>query len=257
MIGACLGGDARQLAGGLPRKGPPEEVRIDPPDLLRRAGLMGLEDRRVLGIDRQTGPRPAGPAAMTSGPAHHQRLLLASSSRLPGFGGRKRRFEPGGANDGCEHCVALRGLRDLDQRAPACTCLGPRIAGAQSVVQRPFQCRLADHRDICIESGGEIGEVIDIRMRRHRMHAITLWVARDNVECARTHRSGGAKHRDASWAAVSITAPAIESAPQLEDTGTSRSDAIQHTAVAWRQQLTAVLNARLPLQQAFKEIADH
>ena len=100
------------------RNGPPEAVKHDAADVLAAAGAKRLEDRVVLGIDRQHG------GARSGRPPHEQRagadetFLVGESDRSAALGRGKRRLEAGRAGD-CRHDPVGRALRGLDH------CVGP------------------------------------------------------------------------------------------------------------------------------------
>ena len=100
-------GAGHLLARSRSRNGPPEAVRIRRATRSRRVGCKHLEDRRVLGIDRDH--RPAGPLAplrSRAGPAQTRLSLLARASdrarsRAAARVGRQARD----ADDGRHHPV--------------------------------------------------------------------------------------------------------------------------------------------------------
>ena len=98
----------------LPRKGPPEEVRDDAPDLFVRPGLKGLEDCRMLAVHGKQARPPAPCQLHHLGSGDDQRFLVGQGDRLASLERRPGSLQARRAHDRAEHPVGRRVLDHPD-----------------------------------------------------------------------------------------------------------------------------------------------
>ena len=117
-LSACSSVAARIASRVQVRNGPPEAVRMMRLTSSRRTGAQRLEDRVVLGIDRQHASRPPPRRVrMNSAPAQTRHSLLASATVAPRSAAASVGFKSGRAADRSHHPVG-RPLGRFDQRPP-------------------------------------------------------------------------------------------------------------------------------------------
>lgn len=130
-----------------PRKGPPEAVTTSLRTSARVAGGQGLEEGRVLGVDRDD---LAGLGeALDQRAAHDERLLVGQGEGAARLEGGQGRGEADGAGDAVQDGVAV-GCRQPRGRVRADEDLGARLARAVLRGERLAQGRydvLAGDRD--------------------------------------------------------------------------------------------------------------
>ena len=110
-------------------------ARVEPGAFARQA----LEDRVVLGIDRQQLAAARVERGAQQRPGHHDRFLVREQQALAGARGRERRFEPGGADDRRDDGVAAGSVAaSISACAPAATRVARRRS-AQALAQLRFE----------------------------------------------------------------------------------------------------------------------
>ena len=123
-------------------------------------------------------------------------FLVGQQQALARPRGSQRRHQPGCANDGGEHGIDFRRLRDFGQRRGACTGLCCRATFTQRRAQGLLQRCIADDRHRRTEAQRQVGQGIDAGLGRQCMHAVAIGVARNDIERARTDRTGRAEQGD-------------------------------------------------------------
>ncbi|MNX84668.1 hypothetical protein D3C86_1164780 [compost metagenome] len=162
-----------------------------------RRARQALEDRVVLAVQRQQRGAVRGHRAHEQRAGHHERLLVRQQDLLARARRRQRRQQPRRTDDGRHHRVAARRLRDLAQRLRAVHDLGAQAGRAQPRLQLHGAWRIADHRDLGAEGDAVREELVEVAVRRQRMHREAVGVARHEVERAVADRPGGTEQGEA------------------------------------------------------------
>src|SRR5262249_27990137 len=165
------------------------------PYVFPAAPAHGLEQRIVLGIDRQHGrPRGCG-AAHEQGAGANQTFLVGERHDRAPLRRRQGGLEPGGSGNRPNHPLR-RPRSGFHQRAFACTSLD---AGAgKRLLQVAIGRRIADRSKTRIQFARKRRQRASIPMRAHRFHPVLRSFPHDQVDGAGTDRAARAKDRDAA-----------------------------------------------------------
>ena len=189
---ACSSVTLRIASSDHVRNGPPEAVRTMRRTSSRRPALKRLENRVVLGIDRQhrcAGGRRA-PHEQCAGA--DQALLVGERHRRAALGGGQRRLQAGRAGDRCHDPVGGT-LRRFDHRGGA----GGRFdAGAgEFSLEFAIGIGIGYRGKARAEFARKTRQRRAIAMRGDRLDPVAAGIAPQQIDRARTDRAGGAEQR--------------------------------------------------------------
>ncbi len=183
----------RDLADGLDRPGakwPSRSGQDNTAHILAPARAQRLEDRVVLGIDRQD--RGAGGRR----PPHEQRagadqtFLIGKRHRRAALGGGERRLEAGRTGDRSHHPIG-GSLRRLDDSRSTGSSLD---AGAGKLgFEFAVSVGIGDGGKARAEFARQARQSRGIAVRGHRLNAIAGGILPQQIHRARPDRAGGAQ----------------------------------------------------------------
>ena len=164
----------------------------DAAHVLAPAGAERLEDRVVLGIDRQHGRPRVRRLAHEECAGADETLLVGERDRRAALGGGKRWLEARGAGNRRHHPVG-RPLRRLDDRS----CAGRRFdAGArQLALEFLIGARFGNRGEARAQVARETRQRRRIAARGHGFDAVEPALLPEQVDGARADRAGGAQQR--------------------------------------------------------------
>ena len=157
---------------------------------------QALEDRAVLGVDRQQrdAARPRGRGHEAA--RHHQRLLVGERHGAPGLDGGHRRQQAGAADERRDHDVGVDVAGQRHQPVGA----GEQLrARRRQQPRQPIAGVRVEQRDGARRVlAAEVGDALDVRAaRREARHRELVGEARHELERAQTDGAGRAEERDA------------------------------------------------------------
>jgi hypothetical protein len=167
-----------------------------PPHVLTTGPAHGLEQRIVLGIDRQHGRPGGGRAPHEQAAGANQALLVGERDDGAALGGGECGFEPRGPGDRTDHPLR-RALGGLDDSARP----GRRFdAGAgERVFQFAIGGRIADRGKTGAELARKRSESCRIGIGAERLHPIIRALALEQIHGAGADRAGRAKDGHAAF----------------------------------------------------------
>ena len=188
-------GHRRHLRQAVAPEGPARGGQDQALDALAGLAAQRLEDRVVLGIDRQKQgaaafdlghqQRAGADQAFLGGERHHRAPAHRSEGRAEAGGADDRRHDPLGRAAGrLAQTVAARGDRN--------------VAAGERLLEPQVARGVADHRQPCAVSPRRGGQPLGIAVRGQRLDPITLRRARDQIEGAAADRARGAQNRHAT-----------------------------------------------------------
>ena len=161
------------------------------------AGAERLEDRVVLGVDRQHGGAGRRRAAHEHRAGADETLLVGKRDRRAAFDRGECRAQTDRAGDRSHHPVG-RSLRRFLERVFAG---GGFDAGArQRALEIVVGGRIGNHGKARADLAGDLGEQRRIAPRGERLDAVTDRFALEQVDRAGADRAGGAEDGDAARA---------------------------------------------------------
>ncbi len=164
----------------------------DPPHVLAPARAQRLEDRIVLGIDRQDGGAFGGRAAHEQRAGTDEAFLIGERDGRAALGGGERRREACRAGYR-RHDPLGRPLRGFDDRAGAGG--GLDVGAGKFGFQFAIGGRIRHRGKTRAEFARQARERTRFAVRSHRLDPVAVGVAAQQIGRARTDRAGRAKQR--------------------------------------------------------------
>ena len=163
----------------------------DAADVLARAGAERLEDRVVLGIDRQHARAVGSSRTHEHSAGADEALLVGERNGRAPLGGGERGLQPDRAADRSHHPVGrpLRRLRSAPPRRWPPRCRSP--PARPSTRHRPAGSATAAKR--APRSRASLASAVALRLRGHRFDPIAAVAALEQIDGAGADRAGRAQ----------------------------------------------------------------
>ena len=194
-----LGRDRVQGGGVAGAKRPARRGQDEAVNALGPGGRVvrqGLEDGRMLGVDRQQGGAALAHGLQKHLGAHHQGFFVGQQQALARAGGGQAGREARRADDGRHDGVHLIAGRNLVDRRSAPAHLHRQALGAHALGQHTTCGLVGHHRHLRSVLGTQGQHGLGAGGGHQGIKRKTPGVARQHIQRVLTDRAGGAQHRD-------------------------------------------------------------